>query len=87
MHAILADGQSERMNRWRAWPVLLGLTLQSSAWASASYHAATGSLSSRLDGLPVCAPALASAVVEASLLGMCTMHSRSSAIMIANHRW
>ena len=64
--AILADGQSERMNRWRAWPVLLGLTLQSSAWASASFNAATGSLSGRLDGLPVCTPPLASAVVEAS---------------------
>jgi len=52
---------------WTRWPLLLGLCLQSSAWGTAAYDPATASLHGRMDGLSLCAPALASAVPQVIL--------------------
>lgn len=56
------------MNLMTLWPVLLASLLHSSAWSTVAYKAADDTLSGRIGGLAVVAPALAvaSAQVPAS---------------------
>ena len=61
---LSGDGSLERLERWRLWPLLLGLPLWSPAWNSAKFLPAIGATTGNLDAITICAEAFALTLPE-----------------------